>query len=419
MPAPQSWRTWVEPWYLSYALLGAVSAGLLPILIPLFVSQKGTAAEVGLVMASLNVSGLLAPLWGWLADRHRLHRWILIAGLALNATGILLFAIADTTILQALMAMMLNLGAIAAATVANLFVVERHPRVEWDERLGWLQTSYGGGQVLGLLLASLTSQTDLRLGLGLASIMCILGLIIAWMFTRTPPQAAQGAVVLLHPARHTDGMFSSPQQLFHHLNMTTLRKARAILATPLSLWLGAWLLAASGSGAFFALYPMVMQKVFGLAAHLSASGFALAAAIGLFLYAPAGAWTHRFGSLQIVRRSLLVRVVAFALLWITGDVRSIGWLALIFFALVVLAWSFISVSATALTAQLSPFSEGEGLGMFNATSALANIIGAGVGGWIAVQAGYQAVALFALMGVALGFAGTFVIPRTAVPVQQA
>ncbi len=251
----QPWYAWVEPWYLSYALLGTVSAGLLPIVMPLLVSRQGSATEVGLVMAALNVSGLLAPLWGWLADRYRLHRWILIAGLGLAALGIALFAFVANSLLWAGLALTLNLGVIAAATVANLFVVERHPRAEWDERLGWLQTAYGGGQVLGLLLAALVSQADLRLGFGLASLSCVLALAIAAKFVQTPPAPLPAAVVLRHPVKHTDGMFSSPQQLFHHLNPATLRKVRAILATPFSLWMGAWLVAASGAGAFFRALP--------------------------------------------------------------------------------------------------------------------------------------------------------------------
>ncbi|MDW8402981.1 MFS transporter [Chloroflexus sp.] len=413
----QPWYTWVEPWYLAYALLGTVSAGLLPIVMPLLVSHQGSAADVGIVMAALNVSGLFAPLWGWLADRYRLHRLLLIAGLGLAALGIALFAFVANTLLWAMLALVLNLGVIAAATVANLFIVERHRRAEWDERLGWLQAAYGGGQVIGLALAAFVSQTDLRLGFSLASLSCLIGLLIAGKFAQTPPVTLPPTIVLRHPVKHTDGMFSSPQQLFHHLSLATLRKTRTILATPFSLWLGAWLLAASGAGAFFALYPMVMQQVFAITPGLSSSGFAVAAALGLLLYAPAGDRTHHRGALAMVRQSLAARAVAFALIWMVGGVASLHWMALVFFTFVVLSWSFISVSATAFTAQLAPFSEGEGLGLFNAASALANIIGASLGGWLAVQFGYPAIMLFATIGVALGLAGTFALPQPSVTEQ--
>jgi polyferredoxin len=34
-------QKWIEPWYLAYALLGATSAGLIPILLPVAVSRAG------------------------------------------------------------------------------------------------------------------------------------------------------------------------------------------------------------------------------------------------------------------------------------------------------------------------------------------------------------------------------------------
>ena len=85
---PRSWRRWVEPWYLAYALQGATVAGLAPILLPLAVSRASSATYVGLVMAAFSLGGLTAPLWGGLADRYRLHRWLLAGGLLVTALGL-------------------------------------------------------------------------------------------------------------------------------------------------------------------------------------------------------------------------------------------------------------------------------------------------------------------------------------------
>jgi MFS family permease len=67
----------VEPWYWAYALLGLTAAGVTPILLPLAVSRMGSAADIGLVMAAISLGGMLAPLWGRLADQYRLHRLLL------------------------------------------------------------------------------------------------------------------------------------------------------------------------------------------------------------------------------------------------------------------------------------------------------------------------------------------------------
>jgi hypothetical protein len=56
------------------------------------------------------------------------------------------------------------------------------------------------------------------------------------------------------------------------------------LCTPFSLFLATWLLSLIGSSAFFALYPVLMREVFGIAVWLSSSVFALAVGLRLLLY---------------------------------------------------------------------------------------------------------------------------------------
>ena len=53
--ATQTWRQWIEPWYLVYALIGIVVAGLIPVLIPLIVSRSGNIGQVGLVVAGVSL----------------------------------------------------------------------------------------------------------------------------------------------------------------------------------------------------------------------------------------------------------------------------------------------------------------------------------------------------------------------------
>ena len=161
----KSWRKWVEPWYLTYAVQGIVVAGLIPILLPLDVSKTGNAANIGLVMAAFSLGGLTAPLWGGLADRYRIHRWLLVGGLLISTVGLVLFSIPTNSIIRIVLSLLIGLGAACTATVANLFVVEVHPKSEWDERIGWLQTFYGIGQVVGLFFAGLLSQVDMKIGL--------------------------------------------------------------------------------------------------------------------------------------------------------------------------------------------------------------------------------------------------------------
>jgi DHA1 family tetracycline resistance protein-like MFS transporter len=408
---PRSWRQWVEPWYLAYALQGATVAGLAPILLPLAVSRASSATYVGLVMAAFSLGGLTAPLWGGLADRYRLHRWLLAGGLLVTALGLAAFPFTVPLSAWVALALLQGIGAAGAATVANLFVVEAHPKAEWDERIGWLQTFYGAGQVGGLLLAGILSQTHLRSGLLVAAGLTALAILPGWFTTQTPPGPLRPRPVLLHPVRHGEWAFVSPQRLFHHLNWDILRRLGSLRGSTFGPFVTVWLLMFAGSAAVFSLYPLLMQQVFGLAPGLSSSAFAVAAGLGLALYSPAGQWADRFGPARVLQAGLGVRSLAF--LGVLGlgltSLDSQTWLVLVGITVVVLSWSLLSVSGTALTAQLSPVGEGAGMGIFNATTAVARMIGAAFGGWAAEHWGYNTASALALGGVTFGLILTVAI----------
>jgi len=397
-------RRFVEPWYLAYALLGATTAGLVPILLPLTVSRGHSATEVGLVMAALSLGGLTAPLWGGLADQHRLHRWMLAGGLLVTALGLAAFSLVTAPAVWLGLALIQGIGTAAAATVANLFVVEIHPQAEWDARIGWLQTFYGGGQVGGLFLAGALGQTHLRLGLLMAAALAALAVLPGWVSTQTPSQLLPTRPVLLHPARHGEWAISSPQRLFHHLTWRGVERMGIALRSPFGLFLASWVLSFSGAAAIFSLYPVLMEQVFDVYPGRSSWAFGLAAGLGLVLYSPAGRWSGRLGPARVLRMALGVRLVACLSLLALGFSRSggRGWAALLAFVFVVLAWSLLSVSGTALAAELSPVGEGEGMGLFNAATAVAGVMGSAAGGWIAGRWGYPPALGLAVLGVGSG-----------------
>ena len=401
----------MEPWYLAYALLGATVGGIAPILLPLAVSRNGSMAAVGLVMAAFNLGGMAAPLWGTLADRYRLHRWLMLGGLLVTALALAAFPFTASLAAWLALALAQGTGAAAAATVANLFVVEVHPQAEWDERIGWLQTFYGGGQVGGLLLAGVLSRATLRIGLLTAAGLTALAFLSGWLTAHTPDRLPSARPVLLHPVRHTHWDTGSPQRFYHRPSLEALRGAMRALRSPFGIFLLSWLFSFAGAAMVFSLYPVLMQQVYGVTPALSSAGFAVAAALGLVLYAPAGHWSDRFGSLHVLQVALGVRLLALLGLFVLGITRfeMQGALALLAFLFVVLAWSLLSVTGTALAAHFSPVGEGEGMGIFNATTSLAGVCGAVLGGWLAGQWGYDATSGMAIVGVAVGLALTLAI----------
>jgi len=397
---------WVETWYISYALLGLAAAGLIPILLPLVISQTGGAADIGLVMAAFSLGGLSAPIWGSLADRFRLHRQLLMAGLFETALGAALFPFTRSLSPHLFLAFLSSIGLAAASTVANLFIVEVHPEQEWDSRIGWLQTFYGGGQVIGLVLAGFIGQRRPEFGLWLAGGAGTLAIIPALIGTRRNSGVSFPQPPLLaRPVHHAEWPAGSPQHLYHHLTIKALKTFFASFRSSFGLFLFAWLLSFAGSAAFFSFYPVLMQNTYGLQPGVSSAGYAAAAGLGLILYAPAGKWSGRRGPLLVLRGALVLRLAAFIVLTLLAvvSIHERGWIALLFFLFVVLAWSLLSVSSTALVASLSPKNEGEGMGIFNAVTALSGVIGAVLGGWGADRWGYVAIPVMGIVGISAGF----------------
>jgi MFS family permease len=400
----QHWRRWVEPWYVVYALLGMAMSGAAPLLLPLAVSRVGNAADIGLVMASMSLGGLTAPLWGRLADGYRLHRFLLAGGLLLTAVALASFALVSTPMAWCGLAFLQGLGVVSANTMANLFVVEVHPEDQWDGRIARLQTFQDGGYVGGLLLAAGLSQLDLRLSLLVIASVTGLAAILGWLTTQTPPIPSMPKPILLHPARSGELARHSPQHLYHHAGYRILWRLVATLRAPFGRFLLTWLICLIGSSACFAFYPVVARDLYGIAPTLAALTFALVVSLRLGLYAPAGRWVHRFGPIRVFQGALSIRLLGFVGLLALGISPS-GWhrqFAPLAFGFIVFFWALLSVSGTALTARLALHNEGEGMGLFNAVSSLAGVLGAALGGWLALQWGYNAAPGVAVAGMTLG-----------------
>ncbi len=406
-------QTFIEPWYLSYALLGVSAAGVLPILLPLAVSNTGSITDVGLVIASFNLGGLVSPLWGTLADRYRLHRLLLTGGLLVTAATIASFPGASSLASRSFLAFLQGAGAAAAATVANLFIVELHPEREWDKRIGWLQTFYGSGQVVGLLLAGVLTKIPMHIGLfttaGLTAVACF----PAWFMTPKLTGPPTNRPILRHPVRHAEVHAGSPQRFYHLPSLHALQKALRPLLSPFGLFIISWLISFMGVAAFFSLYPVLMKSAYGVDPATASGAFAVSAALGLALYPAAGKWSETSGAARMLQLGFAMRILAFIGFLSFGAVRLDGHfsLALVDFLFIVLAWSLLSVGGTAMASELSRSNEGEGLGLYNATTSIAGVIGAVLGGWLAGRFGFDAVEILGLVSVIAGLILITIVPN--------
>ncbi len=398
----------LEKWYVAYAVLGATVAGLVPILVPLTIAQRGEPAQIGTVMAAFNGGSLMAPVWSLVADRFRIHGLLLRGGMIALAAGLAAFPELRQPAAWPLLAFAMGTCAAAGATVANLFVVEVHPRAEWDGRIGWLQTFYGGGQMIGLVLAGLLQGRGWPPPLWVAAGVTAIGSVFGFWSPSVPAKRTAPAHAVIRAPRHGEWAMISPQRMYNHLRFETFARVVKLIDARFGLFLFIWVVTTGGSIAVFTLYPVLMQQLFAVSPVVSSTAFAVSAGLGMLFYSLAGTWSKSWGARRVFGTGLALRLLAYGFLLTLalrqGAGAGHGWLALLPFCLTVVAWSLLTVSGTVLAAELCAAGPGPAMGIYNAAFGLAGVGGAALGGWAGGLWGYRWVPLIPVVFIGAGLA---------------
>ena len=401
---PRRLLPWIEPWFLAYACLGVVQGGMLPLLLPL---SAGGSTNAGVIVGVMNLAGLTAPFWGHLADRRRLHRQVLLAGM-LAALAALLFMPTQLGLpLKTMFAAVLGVGFAAANTVANMFIVEVRPPDEWDDRIGALQALSGLGQVVGLLLAGLIGGRY-ALAYAVAAALVAASVPMAWLTLRGVQVPVRRDAATAHPPVGGEGWAGSPQRMFHIPTWRGLGALLQELEMPFARLMIVWFVAFIVISAVLTMLPLALIRVFGVSTGLPATTYAFAAAASLAMYPLVTRISKQRGARPVLQAGFAMRATAIAVLAVAFLSGAGGVpLALAGFVVLVLAWPLLGVSGTALAAQLAPGEKGEALGLFNACSSLAGAVGAFLGGWAMDLVGYGALCMAGavVVGLAALFSG--------------
>jgi MFS transporter, DHA1 family, tetracycline resistance protein len=412
-----------EPWFAPFALLNGAALGLTPILLPVAASRDGVG-HVGLVMGAFNLGAFAAPLAGTVADRYRAHRGVAVLCAAAVAVSLWLFPVAGAA-WQLVLALADGAGFAGAVTVANLLIVERRPRAEWNSRLGVLEAALSVGQGAALFLSAWLATLSVRDGLFLAAIVPAAAIPLAAVLVprmagvpqseghraqaagSDPPTAAIPLVG--HHRLAFAGLVgewgpASPARA-HYLAHRRPFAGLTALRGPFGWLLAAWIPAYAGTAVIFALYPVLFQHAFGVAPSSSSLAFAVIVLVSLPLFPIAAAVCQRRGPARAMAGAFAARVVLLAALAALASVSRVpAVLPLAAFAGIMFAWSFLSVASPALTGQLLPGAEGDAQGLLNASSGTAGLIGSVLGGTVAGHLGYSAALALGAGATALGLA---------------
>ncbi|MBV8441818.1 MAG: MFS transporter [Hyphomicrobiales bacterium] len=400
---PRNVLPWIEPWFLTYACLGVVQGGMLPILLPL---SAGGSTHAGAVVGVMNLAGLTAPAWGHLADRRRLHREVLLIGLVATVAPLALMPAELGLPVKLALAAALGAGFAAANTVANMFIVEVRPKEEWDARIGALQALSGVGQVAGLLLAGIVGGRY-ALAYGVSAALVLAAAPIAWLTLRRVHIPVPRSAVTARAPLGGEAWAGAPQRQFHLPTPRGLAILLRELETPFARLLTVWFVAFAAIGAVLTMFPLAVIEAFHVSARPTAATYAFAAAASLGCYPLAASVAAQHGPLLVLRVGFAARTLAVAIV-AAAFVEGAGGLpvALFGFAVLTLAWPLLGVAGTALTAELAPGEKGEALGLFNAASSFAGAVGAFLGGWGMAEVGYGALCWAAALVVAVAALGS-------------
>ena len=403
-------RRFIRPWYLAYLLLGMVTAGLLPVLLPLAVeAQSHSLAAVAYVLGAYNFGLLSSPLWGMSAERTQAHHRLFVGSFLLTGAGITVLLLFTALPLWLAGAFAAGAGSGGAATLATLFVVDFAPQAQWEARIGWLQSFNAAGEVFGLIAAAAVSSGGFAAALwgsvALIAVAAALGGIGLPARTAGSVRPAGNRHRPVHARLDIRALarfprLSRPSGIGLHVDWMDLRGLRGALDTPFGRFLLSWFAFAFAVAAFFSYFPLMLAHSYDIDPHASALIYAAAAAVGIALYILTGHLTARYGAGRIYRLGLWMRVVGFALL-LAPFVPQVGGrtvLGAVGFVVLVIAWPLLSVAGTDLGASLTPFSEGAAVGLLNAALALATALGIVCSGPLVAHWGYVSIPVMALAG---------------------
>ncbi len=250
---------------LPFVFFNAAFFGLGGIILPLLADN---VLKAGWVFASLNLgSALGGPLWGRLVQRTRLDV-LEFAGLG----GGLAAWIAITWLSPqglAAYAFLLGLFGASMVTLAPCCITCAYPRHVWDTKIAHMQTWMMGGQVLGLTVAFLIPAAGTALAF---QILAVLTAFPAYLSLPNRLGTRQGWE-LHRPCVESATVATHDWSRSFSLEAFWIRRLLPLY--------GSWFLAALAIAPLYAVYPLLMNQVFGIAARGTSLVFAVASLLQL------------------------------------------------------------------------------------------------------------------------------------------
>jgi MFS family permease len=394
-----------ESWFLSQGVVGFVNAGGAAFLVaPMIIKQGGSPADAGMIVGLLPFVALLSPIFGNFADRFRIHREMVLAGLVALVLASITMSFAEQELTYVVGALLFGTGG-GLVIVANLGMLAGSGLDEdvMAKRMGLLQMSLPAGQfiALGISAALLAAGVELQTMFLMHAAIAAIAFLVMWPLTKGPADRIAGQLDATEAAEAAVSGASGKRLGF-----------AAIVFSGFGLFLLINFLSQFGEQIIESQYPNYLNDVFKIEPDAAALAMAVAVLISAPLYPISGRWTAKKGPKVPFLASMAVRTATVAgLAFISIGLKDAGdgvqTLALLLYGLMIVVYPFFEVNTSLIAAKTSPIGPGGGQGFQGGATNLAGILGGFTAGWLANQAGYDTLAWVAMglgaASFALGF----------------
>jgi MFS family permease len=299
-------------------------------------------------------------------------------------------------------AALVGLGVSSASTVGMMFIVEVEPEPRWDQRIGALQASIGGGQLAGLLIAGLLGLRHVEYAFLLGGALLLIAVPLALACAPDPVVKVDRPCIAPRPSRGGDAVPMGPQRSLHPW---TWRALGRLGHSGLAWFLAAWLVSYTATNCLSVMFTVAVVHDYYVPTTLPTTAYAIGVGCSLLLYRMVGGWDIRFGAWNVLIAGLLLRALVVAGMVVLTALHSgtMVFPILICFGATQIIWPLLSVASNTLAVKLAPAHRAESVGLLNAATSLGATIG-GIFGGVLLRAGFVSLCtavLCALLGAVL------------------
>lgn len=354
----------------------------------------GTPAKAGLTFAMINLGiATGSVIWGKLSGKIKLNQLIFI-GSVLSFLGWLAIFLLNGKALIPLAFVFGNFTASIFA-LASVVVTTTYPKELWDKYIAQMQAYMTLGTSVGLLVTALYAKVAIGLPFLFIAIVAYLPF---FKLHKTTVIHHPLHFSLLKPKGHFAEMFTA----YFHVH---LRKIHLLnFKNKKLLFLNVrWLIALLAPAPVYAMYPLLMKKVFMVSTSESSLVYSISTAIGIFIFILAGKISKKKSAGFTFNSGITLYLISFVFM-LAGIYTKLYFLGIIGFVVMILSWSFISTGMNISVVEIAEESKrGEALGIANSLQSIDNVIGGAAGGFIVNAIGYPVVLIFGFMfsGIAL------------------